>query len=128
MSAIWETTLKHFTKNEFQCRCRYECGKGFDDINQELAERLDLARTIAGVSFVLVSTIRCKRHNQDVGGVEDSAHTKGLAVDIKAATSHARYRILNGLIKAGFKRIGIYSTFIHADLDPAKAQEVAWHG
>lgn len=101
---------------------------GFDDMNQHLTERLDVARSIASVSFILTSTIRCKQHNQDVGGVDASAHLSGFAADIKATNSHARYRILYGLIKAGFTRIGVYKTFIHVDLDPSKPNEVMWHG
>lgn len=127
VSSVGEV-VKYFSQNEFKCQCRYRCGKGFDYMDQHLIKRLDLARSIAKFPFVLISTIRCDQHNEDVGGIKFSAHTKGLAVDIKATTSHARFKILFGLIKAGFTRIGVYKTFIHADLDTSKPQEVIWHG
>jgi hypothetical protein len=120
--------VKYFEEQEFKCRCKYSCGKGFADMDAKLIERLDVARFIAKVPFFLLSTIRCEQHNEDVGGVDTSAHLSGLAVDIKATTARARYKILYGLIKAGFTRIGVYKTFIHADLDTSKPQEVIWHG
>ena len=40
-----------------------------------------------------------------------------MAVDIACDDSVTRQKIVSGLIKAGFTRIGISKTFIHADND-----------
>jgi len=45
-------------------------------------------------------------------------------MDIQARTSYYRFKIVYGLIKAGFTRILIYKTFVHADTDPNKTQEI----
>lgn len=116
----------HFKKSEFYCPCG--CGLGFDDMDEDLPYYLNMARGYAEVPFVLTSTIRCMKHNlsEEVGGSETSSHLKGLAIDIKCDSSYERYRMIQGLKKAGFTRIGIGKDFIHADKDPDKPKELMW--
>ena len=76
--------------------------------------------------YVINSGFRTKEHNKKVGGKENSSHRKGYAVDIKATTSRHRHDIIFGLMMAGFNRIGIGKTFIHADDDPDKDEDVIW--
>lgn len=95
-------------------------------MDKRVLEMLELARVIADVPFVINSAIRCKAHNSRIGGSDTSSHLTGHALDIRALDSYTKYRIVYGLLKAGFKRIGIYDDFIHCDNDPSKAQEVIW--
>lgn len=113
--------LHHFTIDEFKCPC---CGKA--EMDEGLLIALDLAREAAGVPFVITSGYRCEKHNKEVGGSPNSSHLKGLAVDIKASNSKTRFKIVNALIRSGFKRIGIGDGFIHVDADKDKVQEVIW--
>jgi len=96
-------------------------------MNPDVLDRLDMARVYGNVKFKINSAIRCNQHNKDVAGTEGSAHLSGFAVDIATPDSHARYQVLYGLIKAGFNRLGIYKTFIHADDDPYKTANVVWY-
>ncbi len=116
--------LQFFKASEFACKC----GCGANAMNQEFLLRLDNARKRAGVPFVINSAYRCEAHNKAVVGVKDSAHTKGLAVDILAPTPRIRFRILKALLNEGFERVGIYPTFIHVDADWQKDAEVTWLG
>lgn len=116
---------KLFKPHEFECGCG-KCGLGFPAMDQDFLDRLELARTLSRSKFVLTSAVRCEEHNRNVGGLDNSAHLKGLAVDIATPTSNVRYEVLYGLIKAGFKRIGIYNNFIHVDEDTSKPQAVIW--
>jgi len=102
--------------------------KEIDDgnMNQEFLAKLDIARGHAGIPFVISSAYRTPEHNEEVGGAKDSAHLKGLAVDIKVYSSNQRYEIIRGLLFAGFHRIGIGKTFIHVDMDSSKAPRVIW--
>ncbi len=120
--------MQHFLPHEFQCLCDYDCGMGFQDMKEELVEAADLGRSISGVPWRIRSAIRCTRHNRDVGGKELSAHTKGWALDVEALTAHTKFRIVYGMIKAGFHRIGVYETFVHGDMDPELPKEVIWKG
>jgi len=113
--------MKYFKLEEFKCPC---CGEVHMD--DKFLSMLDLARTIAGIPFVITSGYRCKKHNKEIGGVPDSAHTKGLASDIRVNNSIERYMIVISLLQAGFNRIGIGSDFIHVDCDESKPQYVIW--
>ena len=47
----------------------------------------DEIRRRAGVPLNVNSGVRCKRHNAEVGGVSNSLHTTGQAVDLSGAIS-----------------------------------------
>lgn len=109
---------KHFRLSEFLCPC---CSTYFSLENLSLlCERLERARQIAKVPFVINSGSRCEKHNREVGGVRNSAHLIDLAADIRILDCHHRHRILRALLQAGFTRIGIGKTFIHVDIDTRK--------
>ncbi len=114
--------FKYFRAKEFDCKC----GCKLNNSSEKLVHMLGEAREKAGVPFVLNSACRCETHNQAVGGKADSSHLKGLAVDIRVASSGARHAIIRGLILAGFKRIGVGALFVHADVDAGKPQGVVW--
>ena len=95
-------------------------------ISCDLIHRLEYACEAAGVPFVITSGYRTKQHNEAVGGVPGSAHCKGLAADIAATSSQARFTILSALISEGFTRLGIGPDFIHVDTDETKAHGVCW--
>jgi len=117
----------NFKEDEFYCPCG-ECDLDFEDMDEDIVLDLDRARGYAEVPFKLNSTIRCMAHNlkPEVGGSKTSSHPKGLAADIECKTSYARYKIIYGLRKAGFNRIGIGKNFVHADKDPDKPKELMW--
>jgi len=115
-------TYKHFTIDEFKCKC---CGLNL--IKPELIDKLDIARDIANIPFKINSGYRCNKHNISIGGSITSSHTKGLAVDISTNSGKSKFIIVNALLKAGFNRIGISNSFIHTDIDEDKIQNVIWN-
>ena len=88
--------------------------------------KLDTAREIARIPFVLTSAYRSPEWDKSKGRSGSGAHTMGQAVDIKCNTSRNRFLVVNALLKAGFKRIGVAKTFIHADDSETHDQEVMW--
>ncbi len=111
-----------FIKEEFTCD-----GKNcFDKLNKKSLKRLDLAREYADVPFTITSSWRSKTHNMEVGGKPNSAHLRGTAFDISCMSSYQRMQIVRGLLEAGFTRIGIAKSFIHADDDAESPQQVMW--
>lgn len=117
--------MKYFKDIEFQCNCANHCEK---KMSNKLLVMLYNARILAGIPFIITSGYRCENYNLVVGGIKNSAHTRGMAVDIKANTSQKRAKILKALVKVGFNRIGIYESFIHVDVDHTKPQNVVWLG
>lgn len=107
-------TYKYFNQNEIE------------GLKPELCEMLDKARELAGIPFYLNSTLRSPEKNAEVGGVKDSAHIRGEAVDIRCRNSNERFIMKKALYDVGFKRIGHGKTFIHADIAKDKPQNVEW--
>jgi zinc D-Ala-D-Ala carboxypeptidase len=99
--------------------------KGLD---QELIAKLDWARGRARVPFIITSGYRNSEENKEVDGKDNSAHMKGLAVDLRVQDSVTRFKMVNSLLLAGFKRIGVYTNHVHVDLDGSLPQEVMWTG
>lgn len=97
-------------------------------LDQELIAKLDWARGRAGIPFVITNGVRTPSQNAKVGGVEDSSHLKGLAVDLRCSDGETRFKIVNALLLAGFKRIGVYDKHCHVDISHDLPQNVMWTG
>lgn len=103
-------------------------------LENEFIAKLEKARHIAGVPFVITSGKRDRESNATVGGVQDSAHVQGRAVDLRSRDSHTHFKIVEGAILAGIRRIGVYRneeglpTHIHLDDSDSLPQEVMWLG
>ena len=113
--------MKELTKYNTACRC----GCGYDPTPRLIKIMIHYAEEIAGIDFEISSWSRCVKHNASVKGSPTSSHLEGMAVDIRTADNEERFRVLKGLIRAGFERILIYKTFIHADIDEAKTMKIA---
>ena len=96
----------------------------YEHMNVAFLNKLTKAREIASIGFKITSGYRTPEHNEKVGGVPNSSHTLGHAVDIYAPTSRQKYIIINALLQAGFNRIGVAKNFIHVDDDPSKNEDV----
>lgn len=112
-----------FSENDFN-RANPPCV--MSDMNPVFLEMLDMAREKAMVPFIVNSAFRTVAHEKRQGRDGSSSHTKGAAVDLKATNSRTRFRIIQGLLKAGFTRIGVGEGFIHVDMDRDKDPDVMW--
>jgi len=120
--------LKHFTLSEFDSPDAPGSGS---NMKEEFLIKLDKARSIAGIPFKINSGFRTKAHNVSLQkrgykAVTNSPHLGGWAADIHCNDSASRFTIINALLEAGFKRIGIDGTFVHVDCDPTKPQSLIW--
>lgn len=107
---------KHFKDEEVQ------------GLSDELVERLDRAREVCGFPFVITSGFRPPEKNDQVGGVKDSEHTKGLAVDLRTpADRFLRDKMVFALGAVGFRRMGSYSRHLHLDISTEKPN-ACWDG
>jgi len=118
---------RNFEIKEFECKC----GCQTNDISVDFINKLQKARNIAeqidkeNCVFSINSGCRCKKHNDGVGGKENSRHLSGEiggeiricdASDIAVNDDHHRSVILLSLVYAGFTHFGIGSNFIHVDM------------
>ena len=90
----------------------------------ELVQKLDKARGIAGVPFVITSGFRTPAENQACGGVPDSAHLTGEAADIACSDSQSRFKIVSAMLQVGFNRIEVCPQHVHCDVSKTHPQDV----
>lgn len=74
----WEDVIKHFKKSEFTCKC----GCGLNNIQLEVVKIADEVREHFGNPAIVTSGTRCSKHNAEVGGVANSRHLVGKAIDM----------------------------------------------
>lgn len=122
--------LKHIDMMLFPCRC---CGK--TAISPELSTRLrtlDEALERTGGAVRVNSGYRCPAHNRKVGGVSNSRHMSGEAVDLapihpQTFTPADLLALINrelgteGDYKGG---LGLYRSFVHMDI----GKRSRWNG
>ena len=97
-----------------------------DKMSGELILQLTNMEIALGRTLIYNSGFRCEECNKKAGGVKDSAHMRGKAVDIKCNTSGERFVLVKAALEQGFKRIGIGKRIIHLDVDGSLPQKVAW--
>lgn len=79
----WWDEIQYFTREELKCKCGGRYCNGFPAEPQEMAVRLaDRARKYFGKPAYCVSFLRCPTWNSIQGGVANSQHMFGEAMDI----------------------------------------------
>lgn len=119
-----KSPFKYFAWSEFDSPD--QPGSGKLHMNKQFVHVLDDVRACAGFPFIINSGYRTESHNAKVGGVSNSSHPKGLAVDIAAFTEDQKRIIAECAIRNGITRIGWGRTFIHLDMDSQKTPNIVW--
>lgn len=103
---------EHFNLKEFACKC---CNQV--KIAKEVVDKLEVLRKKINKPIIINSGYRCEKYNAKVGGVKNSYHTQGLAVDIYVEGISLE-ELAKMCEEAGFNGIGIYlsKNFVHCDL------------
>ena len=82
-TGTWWDEIEYFTRNELKCKCGRYCD-GFPAEPKEMLVKLaDRARKHFGKPAHNVSCLRCRQHNANSGGVANSQHMYGEAMDIR---------------------------------------------
>ena len=79
---FWDE-IKYFTREELKCKCGGRYCNGYPAEPQELLVRLaERAREHFGKHAHVTSCLRCRQHNANEGGVANSRHMYGKAMDL----------------------------------------------
>ena len=79
----WWSGIRYFSRKEFACKCGQYCNGYPAQMQRGVVELADRAREeLKGAGFVS-SGLRCSQHNANVGGVSDSRHLSGKAIDLR---------------------------------------------
>jgi len=110
----------HFSRIELACHC---CGRL--QLDPRLLEGLEALRLAAGCPVIINAGYRCPRHNQEVGGVANSEHTRGLAADIRlpGLSLQQMYDLAREIPQFAEGGIGAYDgNFLHVDVRDHRAR------
>lgn len=119
-TGTWWDEIEYFTRAEFKCQCGGRYCNGFPvEPAEETVRMADEVRRRAGVPLTVNSGIRCTRHNAEVGGVSNSLHTTGQAVDLGGNIAPAKLHEIAEAVQAemipGKGGLGLYSWGVHID-------------
>lgn len=110
--------IKHFKRLEFKCKCGNIYCNGFPvEPEEKLVTVADRVREHFGRTATVSSGLRCPRHNANVGGVSNSRHLTGKAMDFcisgKTAAQVLAYVNKQPEIRYAY---AIDNTFVHMDI------------
>ena len=106
--------IKYFRKAEFTCKC----GCGASEVEEKLVKTADKVREYFGKPMTVSSGRRCSTHNAKVGGVSDSRHLRGKAMDFCVSGMSASM-VLTYVQKLPEIRYAysIDNDYVHMDID-----------
>ena len=113
----WDT-VRFFGRAEFMCNCGGKYCGGFPvEPVPMLAKTADRVRQHFGKAAIVSSGVRCSRHNVNVGGVPDSRHLTGRAMDfrIEGETAKQVLSYVNSLSEVRYA-YDIDGRYIHMDV------------
>jgi uncharacterized protein YcbK (DUF882 family) len=114
---FWDT-IKYFTRDEFKCKCGKHCNGFPVEPKEKLVKLLDGVREHFNAPIYISSGLRCEIHNSAVGGVSNSRHMYGKAVDfcVSGISSNLVLPYVQKLTGVRYS-YAIDSNFVHMDID-----------
>lgn len=83
-TGTWWDNIKWFTRDEFRCKCGGQYCNGYPAEMQEAVVKIaDAARAHFGRPAHVISGLRCEKWNAHEGGVANSQHMYGEAIDLR---------------------------------------------
>lgn len=115
---FWDD-IKYFSKSEFACHCGGKYCNGFPaNPKEKLIRVADAVRKNLGAPASVSSGVRCTQHNTNVGGVVNSRHLTGRAMDF-CVSGKTSAQLLAEVKKHPEIRYAyiIDSSFVHMDIE-----------
>ena len=113
---FWDN-VKYFKRSEFACKCGGKYCNGYPaEPKEKLIMVAENVREHFGKAMPVSSGLRCTRHNANVGGVSNSRHLSGKAMDfcvsgVPAAT------VLSYVKQQKDIRYAIDGSYVHMDIE-----------
>lgn len=114
--------FKNFKLSEIKCKCGGKYCKGYPvGFSYELLDQLQKVRNHFKKPVMITSAIRCTKHNANVGGIKNSKHTQGKAVDfyVKGVSYKELYAYIKTLPHNNYT-YNISGNVMHHDIKPSE--------
>ena len=110
--------IKYISKEEIACKCGRYCNGHPTDMKKGVLTVVDRTREHFGSPAIVSSGLRCKQHNANVGGVVNSRHLYGKAIDFRIVGKSST-EVLAFVQKQPEVRYAyaIDSSYVHVDSD-----------
>ena len=117
-SGDWWEDIRYFRRGEFACKCGRFCDGFPAEPERKLVQLADDVRAYFGTAATVSSGVRCAAHNANVGGVANSRHLTGKAVDFCVAGKTAA-QVLSYVNQLPGVRYAyaIDGNFVHMDVE-----------
>lgn len=112
--------FKNFKLSEIKCKCGGKYCSGYPTgFSYELLSQLQNIRNHFGKPVIITSALRCTQHNKNVGGVKNSKHTQGKAVDfyVKGVNYNTLKSYVNKLPYNNYT-YNVSGSVMHHDITP----------
>ena len=116
ITGTWWDSIKYFKRQEFACPCPRCGGFPYEPV-EPLVRLADKVREHFGAPATVSSGVRCEAHNAEVGGVANSKHRYGKAMDfcIKGVSSANLDAYVGSLVGVSY-HYRIDNNFVHMDV------------
>ena len=113
----WWDSIRHFTREEFACKCG-ACGGFPAEPSERLVRIAQGVREHFDAPAIVSSGVRCPVHNMAVGGVANSRHLPGKAMDFRIR-GRAAAEVLDYVNRQTGIRYAyaIDASFVHMDVE-----------
>ncbi|MBO5953125.1 MAG: peptidoglycan-binding protein [Oscillospiraceae bacterium] len=111
--------VRFFDRSEFKCNCGGKHCNGYPaEMHPRLIAAADRVRGHFGAAALVSSGVRCEKHNAAVGGVANSRHLTGKAMDFRISGKTAA-QVLSYVQQQPELRYAyaIDSNYIHMDVE-----------
>lgn len=114
----WWEEIEFFDRKEFACKCGKYCDGYPAEMDKLLVTCADRLRRSFGSPIIVSSGMRCSCHNANVGGISNSRHLTGKAMDFCVPGRTAR-QILEQVLQQPEIRYAyaIDESYVHMDVN-----------
>lgn len=119
VSDDWWDDIEYFDRSEFKCHCDGKYCDGYPvEPKEKLIKAANKARKNLGGRATVSSGVRCTKHNANVGGVSNSRHLSGKAMDfcIEGKTSAQTLAYVQKLPEIRYA-YAIDNDYVHMDIE-----------
>ncbi len=110
--------IRNFTRQEFACQCGRYCNGFPTEPDPGLLKLAQQVRDHFGSPVTVSSGLRCQKHNANVGGVSNSRHLSGKAMDFSVAGKSSAQVLAYVTRLSGLRyAYAIDSQYVHMDVN-----------